>query len=138
MSNQELFLKIAALNLPPGKYALFGSAPMGIRDLRDCHDIDIIATEDLWNTFRNRPGWIARVGPWGDDYFEKEEVELWKNWRPGAWDIQKLIDAAQVIDGLPFVPLEDVLRWKKLIAREKDMKDIAVIEDFLKTNNKTK
>jgi hypothetical protein len=132
MSNQELFSKIRELNLPPGKYALFGSAPMGVRGLKDCHDIDVIVTEDMWGTYRNRPEWIAKVGPRGDDYLENGEIELWKNWRPGEWEIQKLIDSAELIDGLPFVRLHDVLKWKRLNGREKDLKDIEIIENFLK------
>ncbi len=44
MTNKELFKKVKNLNLPIGDYALFGSAPMGIRGLRECHDIDIIVT----------------------------------------------------------------------------------------------
>ncbi len=50
-----------ALGLPLGKYALFGSAPMGTRNLRDCHDADIIMSEDIWNTYRDKAGWTARV-----------------------------------------------------------------------------
>ena len=34
------------MKLPIGKYALFGSAPLGIRELKDCHDADIIVSED--------------------------------------------------------------------------------------------
>ena len=43
MSGKDLFQKVKELNLPKGKYALFGSAPMGLRGIRECHDIDIIA-----------------------------------------------------------------------------------------------
>lgn len=56
MSNQNLFQKVKDLNLPFGKYALFGSAPMGIRGLKDCHDIDIIVTEDIWNDIKRKIG----------------------------------------------------------------------------------
>jgi len=37
-----------------------------------------------------------------------------------------------MILGLPFVKLEQVLRWKKLLERKKDLEDIALIEKFLK------
>ena len=39
--NTVLFEKAIALGLPKGKFALFGSAPMGIRGIKECHDIDI-------------------------------------------------------------------------------------------------
>jgi hypothetical protein len=74
----------------------------------------------------------VKVGPRGDDYLENGEIELWKNWRPGEWDVQKLIDEAEIIDGLPFASLESVVTWKRMSAREKDLKDVEVIENFLK------
>jgi hypothetical protein len=132
MDNQTLFLKVRALNLPLGKYALFGSAPLGVRNLRDCHDIDIIMTEDTWNEYQNKTGWTTRTRPSGDNYLEWEDIELCKNWWPGTWNIQQLIDNAEIIDGLPFVRLEDVIRWKRSRGREKDSKDIVIIENFLK------
>jgi hypothetical protein len=132
MSNQELFSKVKALSLSSGKYVLFGSAPMGVRGLKDCHDADILITEDEWNKYRDKPEWIPKVGLCGDDYFENGEIGLWKNLSPGKWDVQKLIDDAEIIDGLPFVRLKNVIEWKKLYAREKDLKDIEIIENFLK------
>jgi len=34
--------------------------------------------------------------------------------------VDKLIDAAEEIDGIRFVRLAEVLRWKNLMGREKD------------------
>jgi hypothetical protein len=127
MSNKDLFQRVKDLKLPIGKYALFGSAPLGIRGLKDCHDIDIIVTEDLWNEYTNK-GWELRTMLHGSQYFWNNEIELWKDWQPGKWNIGQLIGDAEIIDGLPFVKLERVLEWKKLRAREKDLKDIETIE----------
>ena len=130
MSNQDLFQKVKDLNLPFGKYALFGSAPMGVRGLKECHDIDIIVTEDLWNEFKIK-NWEEKTAPSGSQYLCKGEIELWKDWRPGEWDILELIAEAEIIDDLPFVKLERVMEWKKISAREKDLIDVKTIEDFL-------
>lgn len=59
-------------------------------------------------------------------------IELWKDWWLG-WDIKRLIREAEIIDGLPFVKLKYVLKWKKFTARKKDLKDVKIIEKFLKT-----
>jgi hypothetical protein len=45
-----------------------------------------------------------------------------------------LIKDATVIDGVPYVQLEELLKWKKVAAREKDLKDIVLIEKFLVKN----
>jgi hypothetical protein len=132
MSNQDFFQRVKELRLPMGKYALFGSASLGIRGLKECHDIDIIVTEDLWNDYKDK-GWEQRTNPKGVTCLWNNEIELWKEWGPGSWDIEKLIEEAELIDGLPFVRLETVLDWKKQNCRPKDLKDIETIEMFLRT-----
>jgi hypothetical protein len=131
MGNNDLFQRVKELKLPIGKYALFGSAPLGIRGLKDCHDIDIIVAEDLWNEYKEKD-WEIKVMPHGSQYLWNDEIELWKDWKPGQWDIQKLIGKAEMIDGLPFVKLEYVVEWKRQNGREKDLKDIETIEKFLR------
>jgi len=131
MDNNDLFQRVREMNLPIGKYALFGSAPLGIRGLKDCHDIDIVITEDLWNEHKSKH-WEIKVMPHGSQYLRNDEIELWKDWKPGRWNIEKLIEESEIIEGLPFVKLERVLEWKKLSSREKDLKDIEIIEEFLR------
>ena len=46
-------------------------------------------------------------------------IELYKDWGPGEWDVERLIKEADVIDGIPFVKLEAVLEWKKEIIEKK-------------------
>ena len=132
ISNNKLFQRVKELKLPMGKYVLFGSAPLGIRGLKDCHDIDIVVTEDLWNEYKNK-GWKIKIMPHGGQYLKNNEIELWKDWKPGQWDIERLIKEAEIISELPFVKLEYIIEWKKLNGREKDLKDIEVAEQFLRT-----
>ncbi len=130
MSNNDLFQKVRDLRLPIGKYALFGSAALGIRGWKQCRDIDIIVTEDAWNGFKKR-GWEVKRMSHGSQYFCKDKIEVWKDWYPGEWNIAKLINEAEIIDGLPFVRIESVLTSKKLSNRKKDQEDIKLIERFL-------
>jgi hypothetical protein len=132
MSNDVLFRKVRDLHLPEGKYAIFGSGPMGVRGIRECHDIDMVVTEDLWDVM-NDSGWEVRPKSDGSPRLLKDEIEVWNSWKPGEWDVDQLIRDAEVIDGLPFVTLESVLKWKRLLGREKDIRDIEMIEKFLRT-----
>ncbi len=135
MANRELFEKLKTLYLEPGTYAVFGSGPMGIRGLKECHDIDVIVTENLWNEFASRPDWeMLEMPSDGEKYLSRDDIELWKNWAPGTWNIEQLIAEAEVIDGLPFVQLRRVLDWKVINSREKDLKDAEVIQAYFKKN----
>lgn len=131
MDNKELFDQVKKLNLPIGKYALFGSAPMAIREIRDCRDIDVIVTQDLWDECSKKPEYKLTRDENGLDCLVSGNVELWNVWSPGEWDLNKIINEAEVIDGLPFVKLEYVVAWKKIYNREKDLNDIKLINDYL-------
>jgi predicted nucleotidyltransferase len=131
MSNDNLFQRAKDLKLPIGKYVLFGSSPLGARRMRECYDIDILVTGNLWNEYKNN-GWEVRILKNDIEYLWNDEIELYKNWGPGKWNIEQLIKEADIIDGLPFVKLEYVLKWKKLLGRKKDLKDVKLIEKFLK------
>ena len=130
--NNNLFQKVKDLKLPIGEYALFGSAPLGIRGLRNCRDIDIIVTERLWRECCKEKNWEMKKMPHGSEYLWSGEIEIWKDWYPGKWDMQKLIDEAEIIDGLPFVKLEYVIETKKRSGRDKDLEDIEMIKNFLR------
>ena len=52
-------------------------------------------------------------------------------WGSGEWSVQELIRGAEIIDGLPFVRIEEVLKWKRLNGREKDLKDAELIGRYL-------
>jgi len=45
-----------------------------------------------------------------------------------------MIDNAEMIDGLPYVNLQDTILWKTRENREKDLRDIKLIKDYLKLN----
>lgn len=132
-NNKSLFQGAKDLNFPMGSYALFGSAPLGIRGLRECRDVDIIVTKDLWEKCKI-DGWEVKESDVGPYLYNanNSSIEVWNDWHPGKWDLEKLIKEAEIIDGLPFVRLQQVLEWKKLKRKEKDLKDIELIEKFIK------
>jgi len=130
--NQELFQRVKELNLPIGEYAIFGSGPMGIRNLREMHDIDLIVSDRIFNEYSNKQGWrIKEIYGYRDWLINDNlEVEMGRDWHEG-WDVEGMIKEAEIIDGLPFVKLDYLIKWKKFFGREKDLKDVEIIEKFL-------
>lgn len=127
----ELFEKVKMIGLPAGAYAIFGSGPMAVRGLRDCKDIDLIVTDEIFEEYRNSSGWELKEMK-GQEILANNGVEMANSWWPGEWDIKRLIEDAEIIEGLPFVRLSEVLKWKKLAKRDKDMKDIEILEKYFK------
>ena len=113
------------LELPDGKYAIFGSGPMGIRNIRDSQDIDIIVKSDLWE------GLIKKY----KDHLNKElsmisigNLEIGRQIPYLSDKVDEMIESAEIIEDLPFVRLEYVIEWKELMGRDKDKKDVELIK----------
>ena len=111
---QNLFDLLRSLGLPMGDYAIFGSGPLIMRGIIEAtNDLDVISRGRAWER-------ALRVG---------EQVSL-PNWAYGDFNIDRLIDTAEVIDGLPFVRLEHVVHYKKIAARPKDVIHLELLAEY--------
>lgn len=129
--------KIKDLNLPSGKFAVFGSGPIAVRKIRDANDVDMIVTAELFEELKKNPDWhfihLEKEGRITEKLV-KDEFELYRDWYPGEWDINKLISESEMIEGVPFVRLSDVIKYKEIRGWEKDKKDLELIKDFNLSN----
>ena len=137
-SNQEKFSALRGFQLPIDQYAITGSGPLGIRNLKAIGDIDIIIIPKLWTTLAEKygvtdengvrkivlPGGVVEAFADGSFYTAPAD--------PQAPTIASRIKDAEIIDGLPFDSIENVLYYKHKDAREKDLKDILLIEQWIR------
>jgi hypothetical protein len=122
----SFFDEARALDLPLGEYAIFGSGPMVVRGIREGRDIDIIVTKSLFEKLRDRYA----------EYIHDEKLELGKielsakclDYSDG--EIMSLISTAEVREWLSFASLDEVIKFKKRLWREKDIKDIELIREY--------
>lgn len=140
--NQIKFTALKEMNLPLGEYMITGSGALGIRNLREIGDIDIVVTPSLWKILAAKYGITMEIGyqkivfpgnlieAFGEDsYYGDTEAK-----DPKAKNVPKIaerIAMADIIDGLPFECLEHVLFYKRKMGRDKDLKDILLIESFV-------
>ncbi len=128
---KRLLEELKKLNLSADQFAIFGSAPMAVRNIRDVDDFDLIVKPELWNElckkYENVDNKVIHIG----------KIDVFRQWKPWFDDIIPLIDTADIIDGIRYVKLDYLLKWKKAMNREKDQKDIKLINDFL-ANKKIK
>ena len=137
LTQNPLFGQLAKLELPTADFAVFGSGPMYAYALREqIHDLDLIARGSAW---KKAAILQAPVKPASGDgnvirLFD-DAIEIFDSWAPGEWDVNEVIDTAEVLQEIKFVTLANVLKWKKLMGREKDLTDIQKIEEYLKHQN---
>ena len=129
-----LIKKLLSLNLPTDDYVIFGSGPLyacGI--IKSPNDLDVVVRGEAWKK-------VLKLGkpqklPFGNKAISlfDGKIEIMNAWAPGKWDIDELIDTAEIIEGIRFVNLKTVLKWKKRMARPKDLKHIKMIEEYVKS-----
>lgn len=120
---EDLFDYLRALELPLEHYAVFGSGPLIARGwIQGTNDLDVICRAAAWDKACNR-GIVS--------YDERYDVSLASHcngrvtfgtsWGIGEFDVDELIDTAEIIDGLPFVLLRHVIEYKRIRSSPKDL-----------------
>ncbi len=129
----NIFSAIKTLNLPLGEYAVSGSGVLSAHGLRDFRDIDILISWKLFDDLKKR-GWKERDNMWGSVVIENgiyeasPDIILAGTYHP---NIQEIINNADIINNIAFLRLEDLLVFKRVLNRPKDLDDIRLITDFL-------
>ena len=115
--------RVKSLNLPFGEYVIVGSGIMEALGMRKAGDIDISVTEELFEKLQH----VA-------DAWREERIDIKRKLLDGEYPVttQELIESSVVIEGIPFMNLEELIKFKQATAREKDFKDIELINSYLR------
>lgn len=118
----DLIKEVKALDLPFGEYVVFGSCPLHIHGIRESKDIDLLVSPKLFSQLEKQ-GWTAEFFESGEKHLTKGIADAFVQWDYGAYNpsLDELIKSADVVEGIPFVCLDEVLKWKKAFGREKDL-----------------
>ncbi|MCX6744612.1 MAG: hypothetical protein NTX82_03755 [Candidatus Parcubacteria bacterium] len=120
------------LNLPIGQYAIFGSGPLSIRNLRESDDLDIIVKPELWDNLTKKYPPVTKQGIKEQyTFIPIGNIEIFNSWVNLSGKINEMIDTAEIIEGFPFVKLGYVKEWKTFMGRDKDNIDLKLIEEYL-------
>ena len=128
MTSTELFDQLAALELADGEYAVFGSGPLAIRGLiDDPADLDVLCRGASWERIEEF-GTIKAL----DDGSKIVSIDggrltFGRSWAYGAFDVDELIDTAEVIGGLPFVLMKHVVAYKRIRSSDRDRVHLELI-----------
>ena len=127
----EIVDRVKGLELPMGEYALFGSVPLAAHRIRESRDVDLLVTIELYQELRLR-GWKEKKTGIGREVIVSGCFEAGYSWTYGKYksDAKKLIENAEIVNGVPVVALEEVIKWKRALGRKKDLKDIISIERY--------
>jgi hypothetical protein len=138
----ELFRRLATLELSKDEIIVAGSAPMLLRHLRPCtRDIDVVVHPDSWPLVEKLgPTTIADYASARMVYLDDRQIQLLDGWfYPKLWNnFNDLFTSSRPVRGYHFLTLESTLAWKEYLKRDKDLKDIELIEQYLAAEHESR
>lgn len=123
MNIQDIKDKLTELNFDPNEYwVLAGSAMVlyGIRPLT--HDIDLGCTSKMADELEKDFSPII-LEDGSRKFVINSDIEIFENWIEGS---------VNRVENFPVVSLDGLIKMKTKLGREKDHRDIALIEEFIK------
>lgn len=132
----DIFALVKALKLPDWQYVVFGAGPLAAHGIHATNDVDLFVTTALYQRLKVS-GWSEKTTSTGGLYLASGIYEADDMWEYGEYNptVEELIAAAEVIQGVPFAPLGEVLKWKRAFGRPKDRDDVLLIEEHLRTRH---
>ncbi|MEU1822648.1 hypothetical protein ABZ502_09365 [Streptomyces abikoensis] len=133
LSEHPLIEKLRSLQFPHTDYVVAGSGPMLAHGLRDSvRDLDVVARGAAWTLATDLGDPIPAPSGYGRMVLLLDgAIEVFDRWLPGTKSTDELIESAELIGGIPFCPLRDVLDWKARSGRQKDRVDVKLIREYL-------
>lgn len=131
--------KVKTLNLPLDQIIVIGSGILDQLGIRPASDIDLAASSDLMKKLSEESGdWIKKFDDNQRFYFVKGDgsAEVWDGWEFDGQTVSydDLLDYAVEYDGVRFVDLEFLRKWKSWRGREKDVQDVELIDEWRANN----
>lgn len=127
-----IFERAQKLNLPLGEYVVIGAGILEALGLRETNDIDVIVMPHLLEKLRES-GKYKEEARWGKLFLVGDNIDIGSKleWENYSTTIEEAINIATIINGVPFLNLEETIKFKKAMGREKDFKDIELINEYL-------
>lgn len=120
----DIFSRVKKFDLPLGQYAVFGSGLLDVWGIRKAADLDIVVLPKLYEELKNK-GWEERQAN-GFVMLVRDDANITTvQDKPtdGEYcpDRIQLVKEAVIVNGIPFVKVEEVLACKQDYGRAKDI-----------------
>lgn len=127
MNREELKKTIYKYNLDPNKYLIIGGASMVIQGLKkETSDIDIAVSEEYFEYLLENYDCKLEEGKI-DIYYIDDIINFGRNY----YNLEEKI----ILDGIPCQNITGLIKLKKELSREKDLKDLHIIYEKININS---
>lgn len=128
--------KVKALNLPLDEYVVAGAGILEALNIRETNDIDLAVTPYLHKKLRESGEWEEEE-KYGKIFLKKDKIDVIPklDWEEYNTTTEDAIQTATIIDGIPFMNLDELCKFKTALGRDKDFKDIELIREYQKVKS---
>ena len=130
MKRTDIFEKLRAFPYGKDDYWVITGGAMVLYGIRaETHDIDLGCTPEMADRLESE-GYLCKTAPDGNRCFKiGGDIEVFENWLCGS---------VVNVDGIPVISIEGLVEMKRALGRDKDIKDIRLIEDFLRRTERAR
>lgn len=129
LKKEEIIQIMKALNLPETEYWILAGSALVMHDIRKTtNDIDIGCTTKLFDQLAKGNTTISLGKNHHRCMALNEDIEVFENWH---------VEEVVTIDQLPVGSLQSIRNHKLSIGREKDLRDIQLIDAALTTRKES-
>ena len=130
--------RVKELGLPPEQIIVIGSGILDQLGIRQSADIDVVTNREVLEEIASSDGWVEKLDKNQRQYLVKHDgsVEIWDGWEFDGQVVgyDDLLSHSVVYDNVRFVNLEFLRRWKNWRGREKDIRDVELIDEWRARN----
>lgn len=130
--------RVKELGLSPEQIIVIGSGILDQLGIRQSADIDVVTNREVLEEIASSDGWVEKLDKNQRQYLVKHDgsVEIWDGWEFDGQVVgyDDLLSHSVVYDNVRFVNLEFLRRWKNWRGREKDIRDVELIDEWRAKN----
>lgn len=134
MDTNEIASTLRLLGIPPEEALVVGGTVLALLDIRQAADIDVMIPRSKFEELAQKHN-TASIYPDGSGCLRLGNVELMYEWYGKT--ITDFLPRAIKIGSLNLMSLNDLRAWKQMQDRPKDRRDIKLIDEYLKSHQKT-
>ena len=129
MKKADIIEKLRSFPYDTKDYWVITGGAMAMYGIREeTSDIDLGCTSELADRLE-KDGFLYQIKPDGTRWFRiGSDIEVYENW---------LYDSVELVDGIPVISIPGLIAMKQTIGREKDMRDLKLIDEYLHRSAET-
>lgn len=123
MRKEDVIRRLETLPFDKREYWVITGGAMVLYGIRkETHDIDLGCTTKLADELEQKGFPVSVLHDGSRKILYGQDIEIFEAW---------LYDKVQTLDGIPVISVQGLVEMKTQLGREKDLRDIQLIEAFL-------